>query len=613
MKMKILVLLSLLFGSSLGQSLSCDYRESIRDGVNHYACYLDIQNPSGFDGFTSINGTHLPGRTNADVTLLYAMPVSRTVIFPRITCSQFPNLVHIDFERKGIVTLSENNFAACRNVEIAWLTGNEIETIHENAFNNMTRLVFLDLSVNRLVNIPGNVFNSLVNLEELNLSLNQLFIPSVLFSRLVNLRVLNLMSTRLSAVVPEWFGNLTNLQTLTLYGNNITSFPEATFVNNRNLRSLEISRNPVGDHLPAGIFRELRNLTQLFMVGIRITQINTSWFATLENLEQLYIQENLFISIPEGSFDHLTNLLVLDIGKNHLPDSAIPANIFDNMPNLMILIADYNLIQTINPRWFQNIPDVSVLDFNFNQINDIPAGTFTSITSLREIDLWANNIKTISREAFGFIGNLTYADFEQNVINAIDERFLREASPLEFLFLFGNLCTGERFYSFGANRETFMPRLAVCTNNFRWITETTTSAGQPYRFSEAPSPGIQLRVNTNSEIRISLTSFDFIWNPVIEIVIGSNNNTLSTIIRNQDTQVVVAHSPNIIRPGQWTGLRITWSNHVVLVTREGQSYPFLAYNMECIYPVGFYGLRSIESDAIWSIQPVEAEIMPASA
>jgi len=89
-----------------------------------------------------------------------------------------------------------------------------------------------------------------------------------------------------------------------------------------------------------------------------------------------------------------------------------------------------------------------------------------------------------------------------------------------------------------------------------------------------------------------LTSFNFLWNPSVEIVIGTNNNTLSAVIRNQDTEAVVARSPNIIRPGQWTGLRVTWANHVILVTREEQNYPFLAYNLQDIFPVQFYGLRS---------------------
>ena len=122
--------------------------------------------------------------------------------------------------------------------------------------------------------------------------------------------------------------------------------------------------------------------------------------------------------------------------------------------------------------------------------------------------------------------------------------------------------------------------------------ETTTEAGEPYRFFEAPSPGIQLRVNTDAEVHISLTSFDFIWNPSVEIIIGTRNNTLSTVIRNQDTQIAVAHSPNIIRTGQWTGLRVTWASHAIVVTREGQSFPFLVYNLECIFRIGFYGLRS---------------------
>jgi hypothetical protein len=124
------------------------------------------------------------------------------------------------------------------------------------------------------------------------------------------------------------------------------------------------------------------------------------------------------------------------------------------------------------------------------------------------------------------------------------------------------------------------------------LTETTTEIGQPYRFYTAPNPGIQLRVTTNEEVRIALTPFNFLWTPSVEIVIGTNNNTLSTIIRNQDQEVVVANSPNIIRQGWWTGLRITWANHVILVTREGQNYPFLAYNLQDIFPIQFYGLSS---------------------
>ena len=123
--------------------------------------------------------------------------------------------------------------------------------------------------------------------------------------------------------------------------------------------------------------------------------------------------------------------------------------------------------------------------------------------------------------------------------------------------------------------------------------EASTLPGSLYSFFQVSSSiGIDLWVNTDNEVRIALTSFNILWNPTVEIVIGTNNNTLSTIIRNQGTRVVTAQSPNIIRQRNWTGLRITWVNNLILVTIEGQDFPFLAYNLEDIFPVQFYGLRS---------------------
>ena len=89
-----------------------------------------------------------------------------------------------------------------------------------------------------------------------------------------------------------------------------------------------------------------------------------------------------------------------------------------------------------------------------------------------------------------------------------------------------------------------------------------------------------------------MTAFEILHNPMVEIHIGGNNNTISAIVRNQNIQVVNIPTPNIIRRGQSTGFRITWSNHVILVTREDQTYPFMAYTMEDWYSVNFYGLRS---------------------
>jgi hypothetical protein len=103
-----------------------------------------------------------------------------------------------------------------------------------------------------------------------------------------------------------------------------------------------------------------------------------------------------------------------------------------------------------------------------------------------------------------------------------------------------------------------------------------------------------MRVNTQQEIRISLTPFDFEWNPMLEISIGTNNNTRSSIRRNQEaTNVVIIPTPGIIRQGEWNDFRITWVNQILLVFRGNDQFPFMSFTMTDFFPVGFYGLRSM--------------------
>lgn len=123
------------------------------------------------------------------------------------------------------------------------------------------------------------------------------------------------------------------------------------------------------------------------------------------------------------------------------------------------------------------------------------------------------------------------------------------------------------------------------------FTETETQAGDDFRFFRGTYPGIQLRVNTTSSVRIALTSFDIPHNPMLEIAIGGNNNSLTQIIRNQDQVVVSVPTPNVLNRESFTGFRITWSQHVVLVSREDQQFPFLAYSMDDWFAVNFYGLQ----------------------
>jgi hypothetical protein len=134
-------------------------------------------------------------------------------------------------------------------------------------------------------------------------------------------------------------------------------------------------------------------------------------------------------------------------------------------------------------------------------------------------------------------------------------------------------------------------------NNFFFfenLPDTTTEADRPHVFYEAPEEGIVFRVNTNQGFSIVLTPFDFVWNPMLEIRIGTYNNTRSLIRRNQEeTNVVIIPTNGIIRHDEWNDFRITWVNQVLLVFRGNEPFPFMSFTMTDFFPVGFYGLRSM--------------------
>jgi HKD family nuclease len=81
---------------------------------------------------------------------------------------------------------------------------------------------------------------------------------------------------------------------------------------------------------------------------------------------------------------------------------------------------------------------------------------------------------------------------------------------------------------------------------------------------------------------------------MLEIIIGSSNNTRSAIRRNQeDRNVVTMPTSRILGSNQWNDFRITWANRNILVFQGNEQFPFMTFAMTDFFPVGFYGLQSV--------------------
>ncbi|XP_037036889.1 leucine-rich repeat-containing protein 70-like [Bradysia coprophila] len=572
--MKLLILISLLATIVVAQEppLSCFY---FNVGTG-YLCRLAIDNPSGFDNFTEIDGVHLEGFTNEAVT---AIQVGRGIStnIPRIICDTFPNIDQFDFYGAGLTYIDDTSFGGCTQIGWLYLSNNRLSSISEHAFTNLRAATLINLGDNLLATLPENLFANQQNLEYLTMNNNLIndFAPGI-FRPLENLRYLFIENLNITTINSQLFAQNFRLIYLYLGGNRITLSPNI-FSGLDELRFMSLTNNGIGE-IPHGTFAGLPNLTAL----------DLNW--------------NNFTTLRADSFPGLSQLYSIDLSGN--PIETIEENAFRGLEGLLSLIIERARLRDLNSVSFNNFPNLTYLALNINSIEEIPSGFFESMPRLNYIGLWANRIKTVRRSSFGTLTELTTLDLDRNLVNAIDREVIDDAVNLNTLYFDANLCASNYFGNFANNRDRYLPMLERCFRNMRYITETTTENDGIYSFFEAPQPGIVLRVRSDSEIQIALTPFNFMWTPAIEIYIGSTNNTLSVIRVNDETNVVTVPTPNIIQRNQWNDFRVTWANQNVLVFTGNNTFPFMSYTMQHFFPVNSYGLRAAESRATWSVQPI---------
>lgn len=280
MEFKLLLIFLSLFSSSLAQSISCEYWTY--DPA--YICEMNIDNPNGYDAFTSISGTHVSGKTNADVTQLSVAGITSTN-FPRIICNTFPNLLTIHFPYVGVTSISDFSFAGCSRLDFLDLYGNSISQISSSAFVNNRQLYHLSLANNALTNVPANLLANQATLVELELNRNSLTdIPSTFFNSLTSLKDVRLMNNQLSVWHAEWFRTKTQLKYIDVGYNRIASIPTDAFHAANIVETLWIDNNQLRE-LRFGSFRSVFHFIDLYANDNSIEFIDRM---ILESPPQLY-------------------------------------------------------------------------------------------------------------------------------------------------------------------------------------------------------------------------------------------------------------------------------------------------------------------------------------
>lgn len=227
------------------------------------------------------------------------------IILPEIATGIFKGLKNVEaiyinsgkyFHRTEVpsITLSidKDLFKDCENLRAISIISFKVDNIERGSFLHNTKLKSITIDSGALKNAEPEAFSSnsieeislyecqIENLEPevflncnslkvLNLSVNNLTRAPKLSNGL--LEELYLENNKIKRIEPGVFGNLKNLKTLELSSNPIEIIEEKSFLGLSNLSRLALAYLPSGCTIEPGAFFKLEDLTQLDLIGAKLT------------------------------------------------------------------------------------------------------------------------------------------------------------------------------------------------------------------------------------------------------------------------------------------------------------------------------------------------------
>lgn len=535
-------LLSLLFVAGLSittaqdVTLECDFMNYFGD----YTCRLndiEVVNEAANVVFT---GTHLEGRTNADVELVQIRN-SRTPFMIQSMFSTFPNMEEFECNDCGLESINmpeptririlaipnnniqrieDNTFVNQPQLLQIRLTNSNVHELGEDAFVGLSNLTTLGMINNRIREIQPRTFNPLTSVTYIDLERNNLTRVDDIYSMNLNLESIYLEFNQIEAISPNFVRHLRggDLWVVNLNGNvcvqrrfNTQTDSDWILMNNalngcfRNfvgpqddivvecdywlnfwdeyecrLREIEVL-NEFADVVFTGT--HLEGLTNDDVVIVDIANSVTPFmirevFTTFPNIIELEYDrcELELINLPEETL--LESLVVIN---NNI--STIDERTFAGSPHLRLIRLTNNNIQVLHPDAFVGLGNLTNLGLINNRIQEINQRTFNPLQSVTYLDLERNNLTRVDN-IFSMNLALQSLYLEFNQIAAISSTFLSHMaeSNLNTLNLNGNVCIQRSFYFGSIRDETWISLNNAIQPCFRAFDNIPDEAPKRYTF-----------------------------------------------------------------------------------------------------------------------------------
>ena len=344
-------------------------------------------------------------------------------------------------------------------------------------------------------------------------------------------KVLNLTRNWFKEVNPRQFRRFYNLVKLDLSWNNIAHLNNDSDTELSTLRDLDISHNWRLQDLNSAFFASIPNLQKLF---INDNDLEVSMFKGLRNLTYLDMSFNQPISVNSTPFMELEFLEDLNLAKCWLRN--LSDTFFTGLSNLLMLNLGYNDLDYLPSGVFVELTKLKVLDLSYNRLyhsTSLPTDIFQPLTHLEQLKLYMYDIPHDV--------NYTYLDNPISKIPSLKQLYITGAPNTNFGHGYSSLRNLEYLEISGniseINNETFV--------NLRYTRSLALSLGS-CKFSYISRNAFTSLENlTSLDISNSRFLCKFtMWNNFIAAVCNSTvKNLIATYLCTFDHSPLTVCSP----------------------------------------------------------------------
>uniref|UniRef100_A0A6J0SSK6 CD180 antigen n=1 Tax=Pogona vitticeps TaxID=103695 RepID=A0A6J0SSK6_9SAUR len=355
------------------------------------------------------------------------------------------DIMHIDPGTFRSISFHSLDFTSCPNVSV-------IVKGLQNAKTVFLQLgTFLDINV---LSVSPNMLQGIFNMSVDHLTLQYrtfLNLSSETFKWLTKLQRLDLMKTSLS-MLPLDLPQMNMLKELNLNKNKFVHICDIRSSVFPNLTHLSIRGNSHNLDLGIGCLESLSKLQHIDLSSSLIESFDccSKQLHGLSNLQHLNLSYNSKILFCDIAFNESANLKILDLSFTHITTtnasqgpfrnlhllqtlnlsfSHIDVNIqhiLQGLESLNVLNLNGNNFETgtiLNNNLFQQVPNLEVLILSSCKLPAIQTKAFAALKKLKHVDLSHNSLIAFNSGAFSNLRNI-YLNFANNRIHIIPRDML---------------------------------------------------------------------------------------------------------------------------------------------------------------------------------------------